>query len=57
MATTEDTIKLSRIYRSAINDIEDVLAVTIDGSAEQQLIQILMDTVEAAMKVEASNAM
>lgn len=41
--------KLSRIYRSCVNDIEDVLGVTVTGSDEQRIIQSLMEAVDAAV--------
>jgi hypothetical protein len=46
--TQDQTIKLSRIYRSCINDIEDVLGISITGADEQRIIQILSDHFEQA---------
>jgi hypothetical protein len=49
--TQDQTIKLSRIYRSCINDIEDVLGISITGADEQRIIQILSDAFEQAAVV------
>jgi hypothetical protein len=54
--TDTQTLKLSRIYRSCVNSIEDILGVSIDHSDEQVIIEVLQETVEKAVVVmEASD--
>lgn len=49
--TDNETLKLSRIYRSTVNDIEDIVGVAINHDDEQRLIEVLGETVGAAMAV------
>lgn len=49
--TDNQTLKLSRIYRSCVNDIEDTLGLAVSESDEQRIIQSLSDAVDAALNV------
>lgn len=49
--TNEQTLRLSRIYRSIVNDIEDILGVAIIGADEAKIIEVLDDAVGKAVNV------
>jgi hypothetical protein len=51
MNPDHQVLKLSRIYRSCLNEIEAILGVTLTTGDEQRIVQVISDAVEAAVKV------